>query len=131
LRECFINSLWHLDKPHRIRKAIDNTIPDRISAPSDSARPSCAARGPPDQRVARSEISSNANRSSPPAASASSDRKKPFVTELKNRGAREGEMLKAGFDPALLFDAKAGRRIRQRGRVIAEELIKPVRITLV
>ena len=73
----------------------------------------------------------NANRSSPPAASASSDRKKPFVTDLKNRGARESEMLKAGFDPALLFDAKTGRRIRQRGRVIAEELIKPVWITLV
>jgi hypothetical protein len=40
-------------------------------------------------------------------------------------------MLKAGFDPALLFDAKTGRRICQRGRVIADELIKPVRITLV
>jgi len=46
-------------------------------------------------------------------AYANSDYGQPFVVELKNRGAREGEMLKAGFDPAraLLFDPESGRRI--------------------
>jgi lactose/L-arabinose transport system ATP-binding protein len=47
-------------------------------------------------------------------AYANSGYEQQFVVELKNRNAEEGEMLKAGFDPAsaLLFDPKTGRRIR-------------------
>jgi lactose/L-arabinose transport system ATP-binding protein len=47
-------------------------------------------------------------------AYARSDAEQPFVIELKNRTAREGEMLKTGFDPerALLFDLETELRIR-------------------
>ena len=47
-------------------------------------------------------------------AYARSECEQPFVIELKNRKAREGEQLQTGFDPerALLFDPETGLRLR-------------------
>ena len=47
-------------------------------------------------------------------AYARSECEQPFVIELKNRKAREGEQLQTGFDPAraLLFDPRSGLRLR-------------------